>query len=243
MAVIDLSTLGLGQESRARLGQLLEDGWSLPDQHKLSTLQLQPLSFFRLIVLLGPQNKVGSYYFRLFLVNEAGTMTDKSLAWGLFGTGQYPSYNWIELSYYSSRLEIAGLSTIDLSHHGLDLKFFQLLYDLIPIGGHLMVEYESPTQTITKQMLIAGYPPVVTPLGYLMFQCGCRSYKDWYISEGGNEGPRKLQGYKPLNKEVSIEKSANLRSELEAFLSRVTHDSKTESLRKLTTSILSRLEH
>ena len=53
-----------------------------------------------------------------------------------------------------------------------------------------------------------------------MFGIGCRSYRDWYISEGGREGPRKLQGFMPLNEEVRREKENNLRAELTEFLSR-----------------------
>jgi hypothetical protein len=51
-----------------------------------------------------------------------------------------------------------------------------------------------------------------------MFEAGVRSYRDWYISEGGREGPRKLQGFKPLNEEIAVEKTAKLRAELEALL-------------------------
>jgi len=69
-------------------------------------------------------------------------------------------------------------------------------------------------------VLALGYPQVTSPLGYLMFLAGCRSYRDWYISEGGREGPRKLQGFKPLNEEIRREKEDQLRRELEALLAR-----------------------
>ena len=67
-------------------------------------------------------------------------------------------------------------------------------------------------------MLPLGSPPVVTPLGYRLFQAGVRSYRDWYISEGGREGPRKLQGFKPLNEEIAREKTAALLAEVQAVL-------------------------
>ncbi len=57
-----------------------------------------------------------------------------------------------------------------------------------------------------------------------MFRIGCRSYRDWYISEGGREGPRKLQGFMPLNDEVRREKEERLRQELAEFLSRTSTD-------------------
>jgi hypothetical protein len=78
-----------------------------------------------------------------------------------------------------------------------DRALFQMLAALVPPGGHLMVEYDSPFHEATARMLTLGYPPVTTPLGRRLFQAGVRSYRDWYISEGGREGPRKLQGFKP----------------------------------------------
>jgi hypothetical protein len=59
---------------------------------------------------------------------------------------------------------------------------------------------------------------VTTPLGYRLFQAGVRSYRDWYIPEGGREGPRKLQGFKPLNDEISREKTAALVAEVNAVM-------------------------
>jgi hypothetical protein len=83
-----------------------------------------------------------------------------------------------------------------------------------------MVAYDSPSHRATQRILTLGYPPVCSPLGHLMFRIGCRSYRDWYISEGGREGPRKLQGFMPLNVDVRREKENNLRAELTEFLSR-----------------------
>jgi hypothetical protein len=82
----------------------------------------------------------------------------------------------------------------------------------------MMVEYDSPSRRDTERMLTVGYPPAVTPLGFLLFQLGCRSYKNWHISEGWREGPRKLQGFKPWNEEIAREKSALLLAEVRAFL-------------------------
>ena len=73
-----------------------------------------------------------------------------------------------------------------------------------------MVEYDSPTHRATERILTLRYPPVCSPIGYLMFEAGVRSYRDWYISEGGREGPRKLQGFKPLNRADRRQKTAAL---------------------------------
>jgi len=90
----------------------------------------------------------------------------------------------------------------------------------VPPGGHMMVEYDSPSQRATERVLTLGYPQAASPIGYLMFQVGCRSYRDWYISEGGREGPRKLQGFKPWNEEIAREKTDKLRQQLSEFLLR-----------------------
>ena len=59
---------------------------------------------------------------------------------------------------------------------------------------------------------------MTSPLGFLLFRVGCRSFRDWYISEGGREGPRKLQGFKPLNQALARERTEALRRQVEAFL-------------------------
>ncbi|MGH8631040.1 MAG: DUF1122 family protein, partial [Burkholderiales bacterium] len=90
----------------------------------------------------------------------------------------------------------------------------------IPPGGHIMVEYDSPSQQASERVLTLGYPQAASPIGHLMFRIGCRSYRDWYISEGGREGPRKLQGFMPLNEEIDREKTAALRAQIEELLAR-----------------------
>jgi hypothetical protein len=107
----------------------------------------------------------------------------------------------------------------DIRTDGDDLALFEMLSALVPAGGHMMVEYDSPFHEATARILTLGYPPATTPLGYRLFQAGVRSFRDWYISEGGREGPRKLQGFKPLNDEIAAEKTAVLRAEVEAVLS------------------------
>jgi hypothetical protein len=108
---------------------------------------------------------------------------------------------------------------VDLVARGLDLRLFEMLSALIPPGGHVMVEYDSPQQRATERMLTLGYPPATTPTGYRLFQVGCRSFKNWHISEGWREGPRKLQGFKPLNQQVASERRITLRDEVAALLS------------------------
>jgi len=204
-------------DARARLEALLAKQWSLPGQHPLVSLHGRTLGDYRLLVLLGPKNNVGSRYFQLLLVDADGRLANDALALGLHNSGPYPAFNWVELTRYASVLEFEG-KTLDLARQGLDLPLFEILSELVPSGGHVMVEYDSPSQETSERVLTLGYPQASSPLGYLMFQVGCRSYRDWYISEGGREGPRKLQGFKPWNEEIAREKTEILRRQLSEFL-------------------------
>jgi hypothetical protein len=104
------------------------------------------------------------------------------------------------------------------------VTLFKILGALIPKGGSLMVSYslfanESIIHRETKVSLDRGYPPVVSPLGYLLFTAGCGfSFKDWYYAEGGREGPEKLQGYKPANPEIERQQSKRMLQSLQAFM-------------------------
>ena len=204
-------------EVSARVEALLAKQWSLPGEHALAALHARALGDYRLLVLLGPKNNVGSRYFQLFLADADGRLTNDALALGLHNSGPYPAFNWIELTRYESLLQLEG-KTLDLAREGMDLPLFEMLSELVPAGGHMMVEYDSPSQRASERLLTLGYPQASSPLGYLMFKVGCRSYRDWYISEGGREGPRKLQGFKPWNEEIAREKSELLRRQLSEFL-------------------------
>ena len=104
----------------------------------------------------------------------------------------------------------------------LTRQLFQYLADLIPPGGHMMVEYDSPEQRDTARSLALGIPPIATPLGHLLFSIGCGAgFKDWYFAEGWGEGTRKLQGYKSLNSQHAQLKTEEAVTELRAFLNKL----------------------
>jgi hypothetical protein len=226
----------LTPESRTRIEEALGGrGWGVPGKHPIAVLDGLMLGDCRVISLLGPKNAVGSRYFRLFLADDAGHLADESLGLGLFGAGPYPAFNWVELTQYAETLHFAqatpprpsqrekgqgGEGTLDLWATGLDRPLFAALSALVPPGGHIMCEYDSPTHKATERILTLQYPPAASPIGYLMFESGVRSYRDWYISEGGREGPRKLQGFKPWNDEIAAEKTAALKAELASALKR-----------------------
>jgi hypothetical protein len=84
-----------------------------------------------------------------------------------------------------------------------------------------MVEYDSPQRADTARDLAHNVPALATPLGEALFRAGCGArFKDWQIAEGGAEGPRKLQAYKPLTGEHARRWRLEASDELQAFLGR-----------------------
>jgi hypothetical protein len=209
----------LEPQARARLDALLAKHWSLPGEHPIAHLHGARLGDYALIALLGPKNNVGSRYFQLYVADREGRLSNETLALGLHNSGPFPAFNWIEFTHYREVLRV-GAELLELPATRLDEELFRLLKSFVPPGGHIMVEYDSPTHRATERILTLGYPQVCSPIGHLMFSIGCRSYRDWYISEGGREGPRKLQGFMPLNEEIRHEKETKLREDLTGLLAR-----------------------
>lgn len=204
-------------EARSRIESLLARDWAVAGEHPLASFQGQKIGTCRLIVLLGPKNNVGSRYFQLLLVDAGGRLSHEHLALGLFNAGPYPGYNWVEMTHYVPTA-VFDDRVVDLAADGDDLALFEGMSALVPPGGHIMVEYDSPDQQATARILTLGYPPATSPIGYRLFQVGCRSYRDWYISEGGREGPRKIQAFKPLNDEIEREKTAVLLRDVQGVI-------------------------
>jgi hypothetical protein len=127
---------------------------------------------------------------------------------------------WFELRLFPS-VELANGTTLDARAIGLEAEFVKLIGRLVPLGGHLMIDYESPGQSETHAELLLRVPPAASHLGFLMYQAGFRGeFKDWYISEGGHEGPRKLQANKSPTPSAARVALRVHRSELEAFVKR-----------------------
>ncbi|HWQ28928.1 MAG TPA: DUF1122 family protein [Dehalococcoidia bacterium] len=128
---------------------------------------------------LGPVSRYGARWFRL----DADGVT---LLEGLHHRGPLPSHCWVEVA-----------RTAELDDEGY-AHLFAWLRRLLPPGGHLMVEYDSPARADVAAALAAGVPPAATSLGEQLLRAGfAPRFKDWSISEGGLEGPRKLQCYVP----------------------------------------------
>jgi hypothetical protein len=186
--------------------------------HPLAALEGQPLAGAELRVLLGPSSRFGARYFALLLADAEGRATREPVLSGLHHQGPLPSYNWIEVAETKQRVQLPDATAIDIGDDGIE-QLFELLYALIPPGGHLMVEYDSPQRAETAQALAHGVPPIATPLGELLFRVGFAAhFKDWQIAEGGSEGPRKLQAYKPPSPDDARRWAQRAADQLRAFL-------------------------
>jgi hypothetical protein len=157
---------------------------------------------------------IGGRYFRVHLGDTGG---DRRFLSGLHNRGPYPGQHWIEV------IDIdlpPGLDPGGDWEEGLAGYMGPLVEAAIPPGGHLMVEYESDKWHSTQVGLLAGIPPLATPMGLLFHRLGCASsFKDWYFPEGGMEGARKLHGNRPLGEAHARETGRQRLVELEAYLS------------------------
>jgi hypothetical protein len=165
--------------------------------------------------------RTGWLYLAIALIDEAaGEPSHTPLAMGIVSGGGRLVMPWFELRIYPA-VTMADDSLLDARAAGLEAALINLIGELIPPGGHLMIEYESPGQNQTHAELLLRVPPIASHLGSLMFNAGFRGeFKDWYISEGGHEGPRKLQANKSPNATAAAAARRNHRRDLEAFLKR-----------------------
>ena len=181
-----------------------------------------------LAVELGPKNSVGARYFRCFLDGGFGRSPEPLLL-GMQNSGPFPGFNWVEVLYYRDELshpDPAGDGNGSVVYaqitEGIELRVFEQLARLVPAGGHLMAEYESPARRMTARALVVGVPPAATPLGAVLRAVGCGvALRDWYIPEGGREGPRKLQGFRALDAKHERTRAAETVAALERYLSEV----------------------
>jgi hypothetical protein len=189
-----------------------------PD-HLLASLEGAPIGEdAALAVLLGPRNSVGARYFRLYLDSGELGPTVEPVVFGLQNSGPFPGFNWIEIIEWRDGLLLADGRTVEVPT-GIERLLFQRLGELIPAGGHLMAEYDSPARTITERALAGRVPPIATPLGAMLRAAGCGdAFRDWYISEGGREGPRKLQGFRAVDAEHARRRAREMVPQLETFL-------------------------
>ena len=161
--------------------------------------------------------RAGWYYLTVALAGPGGAPSKTPIMTGIVSGGGRGVMPWFECRLYPA-LTMADGATFDARAAGLEAALIDRLGELVPAGGHLMVEYESPGQNETHAELLLRVPPAVCYLGALMFHAGLRgAFKDWYISEGGHEGPRKLQANKSPNPAAARAAIREHRRELSAF--------------------------
>ncbi len=136
------------------------------------------------------------------------------------GSGRF---SWVEFRY-RPLVRFSGNGTLDLVEAGLTETLFIHLRGLIGPGGAFHVVYGAEPHQFFKETsegLKKGFPPPLTPLGYELWKCGFRWFKDWYFPEGWLEGSMKLQATLPLNAELAQERSKEMQEEVERFVRRV----------------------
>jgi len=151
--------------------------------------------------------------FKIYLKNTKGMLSVKPVMYGKYFSGRKKFYRpWIEV-YFVSKIEFESFEEL-LSYETLE-KLFKELSKLLPPGGKLMVPY---IYHDTDDALRKGAPPPTTEIGYLMWRAGCTWFKDWYYSEGAQEGDVKIQGNKPFDEKHRKKNMYAIYKELNAFL-------------------------
>jgi len=197
-------------------------GWhqvSAASDHALAGLARREVGqSVRLIVETGPRGRTGALRFQLFLRSrEVGLTTEPFIA-GSVDLDPLPGTPWIEVTRYRSRLPLANGEQVEIPE-GIGLQVLEALAGLLPEGGSLIVEYDSPAFAITAEALAAGVPPAATPLGGMLFVAGCGSAIR-HAATTSRSGRRALQGFR-FAPETTREQGRGLAmlAELERFLS------------------------
>jgi len=140
--------------------------------------------------------RAGWLYVTVAIADSDGEVSKGPLMTAIVSGGGRGVRQWVECRIFP-QVGFADGHLVDARGVGLEAGLIGLLGTLIPAGGHLMIDYESGGQEQTLAELVLQVPPPASYLGELMFRAGCRGqFKDWYFSEGGHEGPRKLQANK-----------------------------------------------
>jgi hypothetical protein len=175
--------------------------------YRLTTADLKPV-----------RPRTGWLYLAILIAPDKQAKSRTPIAMGIVSGGGRLVMPWFELRIYPT-VELEDGSKLDARGLGLEASLINLIGELIPPGGHLMIEYESAGQAETHAELLLRVPPAASYMGFLMYQAGFQGeFKDWYIAEGGHEGPRKLQANKSPTPAAARRARAAHRAELAAFV-------------------------
>jgi hypothetical protein len=163
--------------------------------------------------------RVGWFHITVGLADDDGRRVGGPVMTAIVSGGGRGVKPWIECRLYPEVR--AGGRTIEARAEGIEDELIAIMGAAIPPGGHLMIDYESGGQEQTFNELRLGVPAAATSLGVRMLAAGLvGEFKDWYFSEGGHEGPRKLQANKPPDEKSRRAAIAARIGELRAFLER-----------------------
>lgn len=201
----------------------------------LELLDNHPVGPYRLQVKrVGRQRFFDQVNFALHLANNRGSSTDVPVFRGLYNAGRPSIFvpAWIDGEFVENaqiegeRVELsAGITPNTLAEF-----IAERLGILIPPGGRLWIAYEAfegdgDLARETRAALEARVPLVTTPIGLLLFRAGCwAGLRDWDIPEGGREGPRKLQGNKPINASHARQRAEEVLASLDEFGGQPRHE-------------------
>lgn len=183
-------------------------------------------------IFTAPRAYPEQLYFELW--PQYGTSARQPIVAGVYSLGR-PSQGivgWLDIDFCDT-VELDNGSRISLDET-LARRLFRALGRLVPPNGKLMVAYEmyayeGEIHRATQRELALGVPPLATALGALLFSAGCwLNIRDWYIPEGGREGPRKLQGNRALDADHFRRRLAEAIALLDRFLARVRSEPQPE---------------
>jgi hypothetical protein len=199
-----LGITSISQRSRNRLEELVSLGNNRVGKFGIR-VALEP-------VVLPPGGLFsGRTYFNIYFEDGHGRRSERPVIdKALYSVGGKGVLPWIEIGYYRTEVTFKKdegnvSQTTDIAFTDAERKLFKLLGDFIPAGGHMMMPYDLDDNVLSRMTFAAlrkNVPMVATPIGFLLFHIGFTiPFRDWYIAEGGHEGPRKLQFEKPLTDE------------------------------------------
>jgi len=184
----------------------------------LESLNNQIVGAYRLRVeMVGRARYFDQRDFALYLVDARGNAFVTPVFRGKFNAGRPSIYvpSWIDGEFVEDQPTLS---------HTLFTGVAQRLGALIQPGGRLWFAYEAfgnagAMMRETRDALDAHVPLIATPIGFLLFRADCWcGLRDWDIPEGGREGPRKLQGNKPLHAAHARQRAGEIVQTLEQFL-------------------------
>ncbi len=160
----------------------------------------------------------GWYGFRIVWEHEPGHIIRPPVFEGIWSQGGKHISEWADVVFHYRGQCAECKRNLEISEEQW-INLFRRWARIISWNGHIHVAYEMDEHHETHMGLKRGFPPACTPIGYAGYFGGfIGGFKDWYIAEGGNEGPKKLQMNKPLNLEHAQKVYESTKKEIAHFL-------------------------